>query len=88
MIAELFILTPFDDKNDKKYTAHWTPIDYTITYELNGGKNNTENPIKYNLPEKPEDEKQDELNNKEGDNQEKPLTEEQIKQEQLPSNNS
>jgi|GEM_PF-5940721 len=29
--------------------AKWTPIDYTITYELNGGINDSDNPLKYSL---------------------------------------
>lgn len=29
--------------------AKWSPVDYTITYELNGGKNNSKNPASYNI---------------------------------------
>ena len=32
--------------------AKWNLIDYTITYNLNGGKNNTANPTKYNIETK------------------------------------
>ena len=34
---------------DKKFYAKWTPTVYTITYELNGGVNNTENPATYTI---------------------------------------
>lgn len=30
-------------------TANWTPIPYTITYNLNGGTNNANNPSTYNI---------------------------------------
>jgi len=29
--------------------AKWTPVDYTITYNLNGGTNDSNNPIKYTI---------------------------------------
>ena len=32
---------------DKTFTATWTPISYAITYNLNGGQNNSENPATY-----------------------------------------
>lgn len=31
------------------YTAHWTPIVYTISYELNGGTNNSSNRKEYTI---------------------------------------
>ena len=34
---------------DRSYTAHWTPISYNITYELNGGSVATANPTTYNV---------------------------------------
>ena len=34
---------------NKKYTAIFTPIDYAITYDLNGGTNNSANPATYNI---------------------------------------
>jgi len=34
---------------DRTYTANWTPINYTITYNLNGGRNNASNPIAYTV---------------------------------------
>lgn len=30
-------------------TAKWTPVNYTITYKLNGGKNNSKNPKTYTV---------------------------------------
>ncbi len=33
---------------NKTFYAKWTPITYNITYELNGGTNNAENPNTYN----------------------------------------
>ena len=33
---------------DKSFYALWKPIDYTITYVLNGGKNSSANPAQYN----------------------------------------
>ena len=33
---------------DKEYTAHWTPINYSISYTLNGWTNNADNPTTYN----------------------------------------
>ena len=29
--------------------AKWSPVDYAITYELDGGKNNSKNPASYNI---------------------------------------
>ena len=34
---------------DKTYTAQYTPVEYDITYELNGGTNNAGNPDKYTI---------------------------------------
>jgi uncharacterized repeat protein (TIGR02543 family) len=34
------------------YTAQWTANTYTIAYNLNGGKNNTDNPISYTVETK------------------------------------
>lgn len=34
---------------DREYTANFTPIEYSITYELNGGENSTRNPSSYNV---------------------------------------
>ena len=34
---------------DRSYTANFTPITYTISYELNGGTNNAENPTSYTI---------------------------------------
>ena len=34
---------------DVELTAQWTPISYTITYELNGGTNSASNPATYNI---------------------------------------
>ena len=33
----------------KSFTASWTPINYTITYTLNGGTNNQNNPATYTI---------------------------------------
>ena len=34
---------------DREYTANFTPIEYSITYELNGGENSSRNPSSYNV---------------------------------------
>ena len=34
---------------DKKFYAKWTPIVYTVEYELNGGENHENNPETYNI---------------------------------------
>ncbi|MBP5602499.1 MAG: InlB B-repeat-containing protein [Treponema sp.] len=34
---------------NKTYNAYWTPINYTITYELDGGTNHTDNPSTYTI---------------------------------------
>ena len=33
----------------RSYTATWTPITYTLSYELNGGSVATENPVEYTI---------------------------------------
>ena len=33
----------------KSFTANWTAISYSITYNLNGGKNNSSNPASYTI---------------------------------------
>lgn len=33
----------------RSYTAHWTPITYTITYDLDGGTNAASNPASYTV---------------------------------------
>lgn len=35
--------------NDNTFTAQWTPIDYKITYNLDGGTNSSSNPSTYNI---------------------------------------
>ena len=37
---------------DKKFTAVWTPVEYNIKYNLNGGYNNAANPTSYNIESK------------------------------------
>ena len=37
------------DTGDKTFTANWTLIDYSITYDLNGGTLETANPSTYNV---------------------------------------
>jgi len=34
---------------DRSYTATWTVVEYTISYTLNGGTNNPNNPAKYTI---------------------------------------
>ena len=34
---------------NRSYTATWTPVEYTITYNLNGGTNASANPAKYTI---------------------------------------
>ena len=36
-------------EGDKTYTATWAPTTYSIKYELNGGKNSSQNPTHYNI---------------------------------------
>ena len=40
---------PANSTGDKSYYAKWTPINYTITYELDGGTNHTDNPSTYTI---------------------------------------
>ncbi len=56
MVLTLFLLLgvniyaatiPAGTTGNKKLTANWTPIDYTITYNLNGGT--ASNPTSYNV---------------------------------------
>ena len=46
--ASVSKLTTKDGKTVKLY-AQWKKVSYTITYKLNGGKNNSKNPAKYNV---------------------------------------
>ncbi len=34
---------------NREYTANWSPIRYTITYNLNGGTNSSDNPVTYTV---------------------------------------
>ena len=34
---------------DKTFTANWTPIEYAVSYNLNGGTNNASNPATYTV---------------------------------------
>ena len=45
------LITKFDPNVAKDITleAKWIPIKYTITYDLNGGKNNNDNPSSYTV---------------------------------------
>ncbi len=36
-------------ENDKTFTAHWSVITYSITYNLNGGNNSPNNPLSYTV---------------------------------------
>ena len=38
-----------DTIGDRTYTANYTPITYTIEYELDGGTNDPENPAAYTI---------------------------------------
>ncbi len=40
---------PTGSTGNKTFYAQWSPIEYTITYELNGGTNNSANPVKYTI---------------------------------------
>lgn len=46
--ASIAKLTATNGKTVKLY-AQWKKVSYTITYKLNGGKNNSKNPAKYNV---------------------------------------
>ncbi len=41
-------IMPLSEKNITLY-AQWKPVNYSITYNLDGGKNNKNNPKKYNI---------------------------------------
>ena len=49
--ASIAKLTATNGKTVKLY-AQWKKVSYTITYKLNGGKNNSKNPAKYNVKTK------------------------------------
>lgn len=38
---------------NKELTAKWMPVEYTITYELNGGTNSDQNPATYKITDDP-----------------------------------
>ena len=40
---------PYQVNEETTFSASWTPIQYEIKYELNGGENNEENPNSYNV---------------------------------------
>ena len=40
---------PFDQNGNVTLYTKWTPTDYTITYDLNGGTNHPDNPAIYNI---------------------------------------
>ena len=40
---------PADSTGDKEYYAYFTPIQYTINYELDGGTNHSSNPASYTV---------------------------------------
>jgi len=40
---------PHGSIGDKRFTAHWEPNSYTISYELDGGTNNGDNPASYTV---------------------------------------
>ena len=40
---------PANSTGDKEFFAHFTPIEYSITYELNGGTNHSSNPASYTV---------------------------------------
>lgn len=42
-------ILPIGSTGNKKYTANWTANTYSITYELNGGTNNSSNPTTYTM---------------------------------------
>ena len=44
-----FLQIPTGSYGDRSYTANWTPIEYTITYDLDGGVLAVENPSTYNI---------------------------------------
>ena len=46
--TNLTVTIPKGSIGDRDYTANYTPIPYTITYNLDGGTNGTNNPTEYN----------------------------------------
>jgi uncharacterized repeat protein (TIGR02543 family) len=40
---------PAGSSGNKTFTASWSPIDYTITYDLDGGTNSSSNPASYTI---------------------------------------
>ena len=44
-----YVTTSTDLSGDKTLYAKWTPIEYTITYELDGGTNDVNNPSTYTI---------------------------------------
>ena len=47
------VMVPIGSTGEKTYEAHFTPIDYSITYNLNGGSVSEDNPITYNIESSP-----------------------------------
>ena len=46
--TNLTVIIPKGSIGDRDYTANYTPIPYTITYNLDGGTNGANNPTEYN----------------------------------------
>ena len=46
------VTIPTGSTGDRSYIANWTPIEYSITYNLNGGINAQSNPAAYTIEEK------------------------------------
>lgn len=47
--AQMEVIIYSGSIGNKNYVANWTPIEYTIAYELNGGTINGTNPTTYNI---------------------------------------
>ena len=43
------VTIPAGSTGNRSYTANFTPITYTISYDLDGGTNNSSNPATYTI---------------------------------------
>ena len=51
--ASTLVTIPHGSMGDKEYTVNFTPIDYPIEYDLDGGTVSTANPTSYNIESDP-----------------------------------
>lgn len=47
--ADRVALDSYIPEGDMILYAHWKPVEYAITYELNGGENDPANPLTHNI---------------------------------------